>query len=243
MSDFKPTLAIDLDGVLAQYSGWQGEDHIGLPYPTAFTMVRRFIDNGLKVAILTTRGRSSAGRKVVYDWLAKHGMQENYLKQIDITGTKIPALLYIDDRAWRFNGRWPEPEEVFNFKPWYYKDGMKEDQHSIAVWTLENFPIKENHERMAALMKEVIELAWAEGMTAGEIADLCGASLAHVSKQKDRGVLSEEVGDVQICLYAFAESEGIDTQMETERKMRRNRLLSFEDAQKKRIIRSELFYK
>ena len=45
----------DLDGTLAQYDGWKGIDHIGMPvYPIA-NMLRRMHESGKKVKIVTAR--------------------------------------------------------------------------------------------------------------------------------------------------------------------------------------------
>lgn len=34
---------------------------------------------------------------------------------------KGPAFLTIDDRAICFNGTWPDPQAILEFKPWYKK--------------------------------------------------------------------------------------------------------------------------
>ena len=48
-------LAVDLDGTLAVYDGWKGEDHIGdLVLPIAEKIEQR-VNDGWKVAIFTAR--------------------------------------------------------------------------------------------------------------------------------------------------------------------------------------------
>jgi hypothetical protein len=102
----KKTIALDVDGVLADYShGWQGLDHIGEPIPGAvqFThMLSEFAD----VLVYTTRcSEEMSGRnglkapmlkKLVQEWLDRHGF-----KYADIwvgQGKPIYSAL-VDDRA------------------------------------------------------------------------------------------------------------------------------------------------
>jgi hypothetical protein len=100
----RKTVAVDLDGVLADFSkGWQGVDVIGDPIPGAVEFTRRlsvFAD----VLIWTTRCNPEIGRgegvqllrNRVRDWLDKHGFF-----YADIwTGVGKPiAAAFIDDRA------------------------------------------------------------------------------------------------------------------------------------------------
>lgn len=110
----KPTVAVDLDGVLATYTGWRGIENIGEPIPGAVEFVKK-LSEVARVLIFTTRtkeypagvpgpsgqpepDRSSAHdlMLIVKDWLEKWGFpyEEIY------TGQGKPcALCYIDDRA------------------------------------------------------------------------------------------------------------------------------------------------
>ena len=46
---------VDLDGTLAFYDGWRGEDHIGEPIPAMVARVKRWLSEGRDVRIFTAR--------------------------------------------------------------------------------------------------------------------------------------------------------------------------------------------
>lgn len=54
MSD-KGWIGVDLDGTLAHYDGWQGEDHIGEPIAPMLARVKDWINDGIEVRIFTAR--------------------------------------------------------------------------------------------------------------------------------------------------------------------------------------------
>lgn len=51
----KGWIAVDLDGTLAEYHGWQGPDHIGLPIPAMVARIKRWLAQGKDVRIFTAR--------------------------------------------------------------------------------------------------------------------------------------------------------------------------------------------
>lgn len=100
---YKHTIALDLDGVLANYDGWKGIYHIGDPIPGAVDFCNKLSEK-YKVVINTSRcsqdgksGHDSDYLKLqVTKWLDKHGF-----KYDDVyTGQgKVIASAYVDDRA------------------------------------------------------------------------------------------------------------------------------------------------
>ena len=102
------TVAVDLDGVLAQYDGWRGVDQIGDPIPGArdFLLAIRVIP--AQICIHTTRtnpdvqvsGRSdlSVAQLLlrVRTWLVKHDLP---FDSISCRAGKPLAAAYVDDRA------------------------------------------------------------------------------------------------------------------------------------------------
>jgi len=48
-------IGVDLDGTLAHYDGWRGNDHIGEPIKPMLARVRRWLRDGLDVRIFTAR--------------------------------------------------------------------------------------------------------------------------------------------------------------------------------------------
>lgn len=121
------TVAIDFDGVIHQYSkGWQDGTCYDIPVMDAFDSIRQLQDEGYSVFILSTRKAES-----IYDWLQKHKapfafgvMSEeaqfwNVKGIVGITNKKLPAHVYIDDRAILFKGNWGDiMGTVTGFKTW-----------------------------------------------------------------------------------------------------------------------------
>lgn len=107
----KKDICIDFDGVLNNYKGWAGEENIaeiktGCP---EFLMQLSEIYN---IHIFTVRNVS-----FVEEWLNKYKISK-YIKSV--TNKKIPAVLYIDDRALTFKGNYENlMEEIRNFKPYW----------------------------------------------------------------------------------------------------------------------------
>lgn len=48
-------IGVDLDGTLAEYGHWQGDDHIGAPIPLMVERVKKWIGEGKEVRIFTAR--------------------------------------------------------------------------------------------------------------------------------------------------------------------------------------------
>jgi hypothetical protein len=48
-------IGVDLDGTLAEYNGWQGENHIGNPVPLMVERVKKWLSEGKEVRIFTAR--------------------------------------------------------------------------------------------------------------------------------------------------------------------------------------------
>lgn len=55
MSEIKGWIGVDLDGTLAEYHGWLGENHIGKPIPLMVDRVRQWLSDGKIVKIFTAR--------------------------------------------------------------------------------------------------------------------------------------------------------------------------------------------
>ena len=111
----RPRVCVDLDGVLAEYTGWQGLDLMGAPLPGAVEFTRR-LSEFAEVVVFTTRCSAEPNReelgeptrpasdlaprllqKVKY-WLDKHDFAYT---EIYIGQGKPAASAYIDDRAVR----------------------------------------------------------------------------------------------------------------------------------------------
>ena len=75
-------VGVDLDGTLAYYDGWHGHDHIGEPIRPMVALVRKLLDDGVKVKIFTARVSATslayggvsrdAALKPIYEWSLRH---------------------------------------------------------------------------------------------------------------------------------------------------------------------------
>lgn len=125
----KQTVAIDFDGTIHSYtSGWQGEAVIpDPPHEKVIDWIKQTAKH-YRICVCTTRARDPGGKTAVEQWLAKQGLDLQLADQpgnrdIWVTSTKEPAVLYIDDRAWLFRGAksLPTLEEIRNFQPWQWQ--------------------------------------------------------------------------------------------------------------------------
>jgi len=102
------TVAIDLDGTLAHYDGWKGEDVIGEMRPGAADVVKWLKKKGHKVVLWTTRGNTERLKK----WLKENDISVDYINenpdQPPNTSAKIIAEIYVDDRSIDARKSWPE---------------------------------------------------------------------------------------------------------------------------------------
>lgn len=134
MSTHIPTIAIDFDGVIHSYtSGWKGTREIpDPPVPGALKFLYNLTAHTPTVArpvIYSTRAAEPHGRNAIKDWLRLHGGQAAWgktvthlgLESVRITALKPPAVVYIDDRGFRFEGTFPSIESLLEMEPWNKK--------------------------------------------------------------------------------------------------------------------------
>lgn len=126
---FTPRICLDFDGVVHSYtSGWQGfEEIVDPPVSGAFEAIMAYLDAGFEVAIFSSRSHheptgdnSSRGIKAMQSWFLRHGFSPSTLQELKFPLEKPPAILYVDDRAWAFNGPgdFPTVKQVREFQPW-----------------------------------------------------------------------------------------------------------------------------
>lgn len=113
-------LAVDMDGVLHGYtSGWQGAEVLpDPPVPGAIAWLED-VTGHFEVAIHSTRCASQGGRWACLEWLERHGLSREALAHVYFPEHKPSALLYVEDRGWRFDGQnFPTVDEIRAAKPW-----------------------------------------------------------------------------------------------------------------------------
>ncbi len=113
----RKTIVFDFDGVIHKYSrGWQD----GSIYDEPVEGIKDLIDELRKtydVVIVSTRCRDLKGQLAMREWLDKYHIEVD-----DYTSIKVPAILYIDDRAICFNGKAEDLKKEINvFRTWQEK--------------------------------------------------------------------------------------------------------------------------
>jgi hypothetical protein len=131
MTEFKPTICIDFDGVIHSYEkGWQDGSIYGEVVRGFFEWVER-VRNDFKLVIYSSRSKTDEGVMAMSLWL--HEKRNEWIKAggsrhpvepltFEFAHEKPAAWLTIDDRCIRFDGSWHnpllEPEAMLRFKPW-----------------------------------------------------------------------------------------------------------------------------
>lgn len=95
-------IAVDLDGTLAHYDGWNGPENIGDPIPSMVSRIKKWLSDGKDVRILTARAAHSNGTgprrqaiDAIHSWTEKHIGQK-----LEVTNSKDAEMLELwDDRA------------------------------------------------------------------------------------------------------------------------------------------------
>lgn len=89
----RPVAAIDFDGVVHQYYGWDGETPTGPPVLGVRTGLQRLKDAGFSLTLFTAR----SGHDEIRKWLDRHTLGHFFS---EITSTKPKgAVVFFDDRA------------------------------------------------------------------------------------------------------------------------------------------------
>lgn len=120
-------IAVDFDGVINSYvSGWTGKTDLpDLPVPGAFQWLEE-ISKSYGIIIHTARFEklSDSNHKVILAldaWFRKHGLSEDVLRDLQYWTDpgKPKAVMYVDDRAYRFVGdNFPSVDVIANLRPW-----------------------------------------------------------------------------------------------------------------------------
>lgn len=100
-------IAIDFDGVIHKSSkGFYDGTAYDEPVEGALEAIKKFHDLGFTIVVFTGKAKSDrpkvngkTGEELVKEWLDKYNVSQ-YVKEI--TSEKPRALIYIDDRGYRF---------------------------------------------------------------------------------------------------------------------------------------------
>ena len=121
-------VVFDFDGVMHPYKrGWEGAENINEgPTPGIEKVIKELRDDGYRIVIMSTRASDQPGRIAINNWLEKYEIEVD-----EITWKKVPAIVYIDDRAIQFTGDTKTlKEQIDNFVPWTNRkyDGNKDQR-------------------------------------------------------------------------------------------------------------------
>ena len=116
----KKTVVFDFDGVIHSYtSGWKGIDIIPDPPVDGIAEVmRKLKNNGYDIVIQSTRAENIKGKYSIAAYCKNNGIPYD-----SISATKPPALVYVDDRGLKFDGKTDSVfEQIENFHSWTEKE-------------------------------------------------------------------------------------------------------------------------
>jgi hypothetical protein len=102
----RPTIAVDLDGTILEYDGWNGEKSFGKAREGAAEALKAWKADGFRVVIWTRRGDA----KAVARHLRKIGIPFDHVNEVpgdDSESPKIPFDLTVDDKAVSALQPWP----------------------------------------------------------------------------------------------------------------------------------------
>jgi hypothetical protein len=126
MSEYKPIICIDFDGVIHSYeNGWQDGEIYGTATPGFFVWAMKAKDH-FELVVYSSRSKTPEGiaamQEAIGRWAREDGCTdpENVVAWFDFSNVKPPAFLTIDDRAICFNGKWGalDPAELLQFRTW-----------------------------------------------------------------------------------------------------------------------------
>jgi len=110
--DSRPTICVDLDGVLNVFDEWRGPEYFHPPRQGAREFLESLRSSGYRVVVFTVRWH-----EWVRDWLAVHELA--HLVD-EVTDKKPPAFAYVDDRAVCFRGDFESTLSVIReFRPFW----------------------------------------------------------------------------------------------------------------------------
>lgn len=118
----KGAVALDFDGVINSYkSNFVAVDVVpDPPVEGSLEAIREYLDFGFTVYIYSTRNEWPEGRQCIHDWLLEHGLEKEYVDKLEIVSGKPIAKIYVDDRAWHFDGtKFPTIDEIQYYRPWH----------------------------------------------------------------------------------------------------------------------------
>lgn len=102
------TVAIDFDGVIYRPSPDDTRVTLcGSPMPGVIEFIAKVREAGFDVVIHSLRATNYEGTRLALEWMFRNGFPP-----LGFVANKPPALIYIDDKGYRFTGDWEGPWRI-----------------------------------------------------------------------------------------------------------------------------------
>jgi hypothetical protein len=117
MGNAQPTIAVDFDGVIADYEGWKDERTFGLPRADVIETLRTLREEGWKIIVHSTRAAENIKPYLIENSVPFDEINRNSSYQTG--GVKPVATVYWDDRACCYSGdARKDLETIRKFRTW-----------------------------------------------------------------------------------------------------------------------------
>ncbi len=117
MDDKQLTIAVDFDGVIADYNGWKGKSIFGQPRADVIETLKILRTEGWKIVIYSTRGTEELRPYLLENCVPFDEINCNSAYQTG--GVKPVATVYWDDRAHCYSGdARKDLETIRSFRTW-----------------------------------------------------------------------------------------------------------------------------
>ena len=117
MDDGQPTIAVDFDGVIADYDGWKGTEAFGPPRADVVETLRVLRTEGWKIVVYSCRASAEISQYLIENSIPFDEINRN--SACPTGGAKPVATVYWDDRACCYSGdARKDLEAIRNFRTW-----------------------------------------------------------------------------------------------------------------------------
>lgn len=113
----QPTIAVDFDGVIANYNGWEGTGTLGAPRIDVIEALKLLREEGWKIVIYSCRTSAEIAPYLLANAVPFDEINKNSSRQSQ--GPKPAATVYWDDRAYCYSGdARKDLDKIRNFRTW-----------------------------------------------------------------------------------------------------------------------------
>lgn len=123
MADNKKVVCVGFDGVIhSAVSGWHGADVAkDPPVEGAISWLSTMHLQGYQLAVHSSRSAEEGGVACMRQYLQAYGLPMDILSEILFPKSKPPAYLFVEARAFRFEGAFPNSAFIERFRAWNHR--------------------------------------------------------------------------------------------------------------------------